>query len=47
MHVPPAAHILPTNVASCNENFLRISGGKFIFTLSGFMQNTRTTGALT
>ena len=37
----------PARVASCKENFLIILGGKFIFILSGFIQNTRTTGELT
>ena len=34
-------------VASWIENFSKISGGKFIFTLDGSIQNTKTTGAFT
>ncbi len=35
------------SVASCMENFLMMCGGKFILTLSGFMQKISNTGAFT
>src|SRR5574338_701658 len=35
------------SVASCNENLAKISGLKFILTLDGSIQNTKTSGALT